>query len=121
MATGIITARSSEVVARRAAELQMTHIHQGVANKNDAFREIVATTGLKPFQIAYMGDDWLDLVVLHQVGLAIAPANAVAAVRETAHFVTLESGGQGAVRTACELILEGQALLAGLLQKYRSR
>jgi 3-deoxy-D-manno-octulosonate 8-phosphate phosphatase (KDO 8-P phosphatase) len=119
--TGIITARTSEVVTRRAEELRMRHIYLAAANKSDAFREIVAVSGLKPFQIAYMGDDWLDLPVLQQVGLAIAPGNAVAAVREMVHFITPEAGGHGAVRAACELILEGRALLDEMLQRYRSR
>jgi 3-deoxy-D-manno-octulosonate 8-phosphate phosphatase (KDO 8-P phosphatase) len=119
--TGVITARNSVVVARRAAELQMKHIHQGAGKKDLAFREILSTTGLKPYQVAYMGDDWLDLVVLQQAGLAIAPANAVLEVKDTVHFVTRLPGGHGAVREACELILEGREQLAALLQKYRSR
>lgn len=119
--TGIITARNSVVVARRAAELQMKHIYQGAGNKDLAFREILSTTGLKPYQVAYMGDDWLDLVVLQLAGLAIAPANAVQEVKETVHFVTSQPGGHGAVREACALILEGHEQLAALLQKYRSR
>ena len=119
--TGIITARNSPVVARRAAELQMKHIHQGTGNKDLAFRDILSTTGLKPYQVAYIGDDWLDLVVLQQAGLAIAPANAVQEVKDTVHFVTRLCGGHGAVREACDLILEGREQLATLLQKYRSR
>jgi 3-deoxy-D-manno-octulosonate 8-phosphate phosphatase (KDO 8-P phosphatase) len=68
-----------------------------------------------------MGDDWLDLVLLQQVGLAIAPANGVAEVKDIAHFVTARAGGEGAVRDACDLLLEAQNLVAGLLQKYRNR
>ncbi len=119
--TGIITARTSEVVARRAAELKMRYIYQGMVSKNEAFQEISNNSGLRPFQIAYMGDDWLDLVLLQQVGLAIAPANGVAEVKDIAHFVTARSGGEGAVRDACDLLLLAQNLVAGLLQKYRNR
>lgn len=119
--TGIITARTSEVVARRAAELKMRYIYQGMPSKSEAFKEIGNLSGLRPFQIAYMGDDWLDLVLLQQVGLAIAPANGVAEVKDIAHFVTTRPGGGGAVRDACDLLLEAQNLVAGLLQKYRNR
>lgn len=118
---GIITARESAVVARRAKELKMNYIYQGMGNKNEAFRQIMRASGLKPFEIAYMGDDWLDLVLLQQVGLAIAPANGVREVREVAHFITERPGGSGAVRDACDLILEAQNKVSELLQKYRNR
>lgn len=118
---GIITARKSEVVARRAKELKMTYVYQGMGNKNDAFKEIVKSSTFKPYEIAYMGDDWLDLVLLGQVGLAIAPANGVAEVKEAAHFITPRSGGHGAVRDACNLILEAKDLTRQLLQSYTSR
>lgn len=118
---GIITARKSEVVARRSAELKMRYTYQGAPNKNQAFKEIVRNSGLKPFQIAYMGDDWLDLVLLQQAGLALVPANGVPEVREVAHFITPRSGGCGAVRDACDLILRAQGKTGALLQKYRNR
>lgn len=118
---GVITARQSEVVARRANELKMGHIYQGVGNKNEAFRKVMRATGLKPYQIAYMGDDWLDLVLLQQVGLALVPANGVREVKEIAHFITPRSGGAGAVRDACDLLIEGKNLLMELLQKYKNR
>ena len=118
---GIITARKSEVVARRASELKMRYIHQGIRNKNEAFKTVMKESGLKPFEIAYMGDDWLDLVVLQQVGLAISPANGVREVQEIAHFVTVRSGGAGAVRDACDLIIESKNLVAEMLQKYKTR
>lgn len=118
---GVITARKSEVVARRAAELKMRYIYQGVPNKNQAFKDIIKASGLRPFEIAYMGDDWLDLVLLQQAGLAISPANGVREVQEVAHYITEKAGGAGAVREACDLILEGRNLLAELLQKYRNR
>lgn len=118
--TGIITARKSEVVARRAGELKMRYIYQGMGNKYEAFKEILTVSRLKPFEIAYMGDDWLDLVLLQQVGLAIAPANGVREVKDTVHFVTERQGGAGAVRDACDLILEAKNLTAVLLQKYRT-
>ncbi len=118
---GVITARTSEVVARRANELKMRYLYQGMPNKGEAFKDIMQLSGLRPFEIAYMGDDWLDLPLLQQVGLAIAPANAVREVQEAAHFLTERKGGEGAVRDACDLILEARNLTAELLQKYRNR
>jgi len=118
---GVITARQSDVVARRANELKFRYIYQGQPSKNEAFKEIMKLSGLRPFEIAYMGDDWLDLVLLQQVGLAIVPANGVREVKEVAHFITERMGGAGAVRDACDLILEGRNLVTELLQKYRAR
>lgn len=121
IATGVITARKSEVVQRRAEELKMTYIYQGAVHKNTAFNEILAQSGLKPFEIAYMGDDWLDLVILQQVGLAVSPANAMHEVQEAVHFITPRSGGHGAVRDLCDLLIEGQGLTTKLLQTYLTR
>ncbi|TKB11670.1 HAD family hydrolase [Desulforhopalus sp. IMCC35007] len=118
---GIITARKSEVVARRARELKMTYVYQGMGNKNEAFKEIMKSSGFKPYEIAYMGDDWLDLVLLVQVGLALTPANGVPEVKEVAHFITERQGGHGAVRDACNLILNAKGLTGQLLQSYKSR
>ena len=115
---GVITARQSTVVHRRASELKMRFIHQGAVNKSSAFAEIVAESRLTPGEIAYMGDDWLDIIVLQQVGLAVAPANGVPEVMEVVHYITRQGGGHGAVRECCNLILEAQNLTADLLQKY---
>ena len=118
---GIITARSSEALERRAQDLKISHIYQGAANKLEAYKEIVKTTGMKPFQIAYMGDDWLDIVLLKRVGLAVAPANAVTEVKEMVHYTTSQSGGHGAVRELCDLILEGMGKHKEILQEYTNR
>lgn len=119
--TGLITARSSEAVARRGRELKMRYVYQGASNKLLAFHEIMQESGSRPFEIAYMGDDWLDLVLLSRAGLALAPANGVRAVKEAAHYVTCLPGGQGAVREVCDLILESKGLLAEFQQKYINR
>lgn len=121
VATGVITARKSTVVQRRAEELKMSHIYQGAKNKNIAFKEILAKTGLKPFEIAYMGDDWLDLVLLQQVGLAATPANGMDELKERVHYITEKQGGSGAVRELCDLIIAGKGLTDSLLQNYLNR
>ena len=118
---GIITARSSEALNRRSQDLKISHLYQGSSNKLDAYKEIIKKTQLKPFEIAYMGDDWLDMVLLKRVGLAVAPANAVSEVKEMVHYTTEQSGGHGAVREVCDLILEAREKHKELLQHYMSR
>jgi 3-deoxy-D-manno-octulosonate 8-phosphate phosphatase (KDO 8-P phosphatase) len=118
ISVGLITARNSEAVSRRAKDLKLKHVYAGCSDKAAAYAEILAQTGLKPEQTAYMGDDWLDLPVLAKVGCAFAPANAVREVRQQADYVSERSGGHGAVREVCELLLEAQGLLAALLARY---
>lgn len=118
---GVITARRSEAVAKRCANLKMGYIFQGISNKLDAYNEILKQSGCKPFEVAYMGDDWLDLALLNRVGFSAAPANAVAEVQEAAHYTAIQSGGHGAVREVCNLILEAKGLYQQLLQSYKSR
>ncbi len=117
--TGIITARTSEVVARRAKELHIDHLYQGARDKLAALEKIVADTKKEKQEIAYMGDDWLDLVLFSRVGLAISPANGVAEVQEAAHFVTPRQGGAGAVRDICDLLIAAKGMTNQLLQRYR--
>jgi 3-deoxy-D-manno-octulosonate 8-phosphate phosphatase (KDO 8-P phosphatase) len=118
---GIITARSSQALERRGQDLKISYLYQGSSNKLDAYKEIINKSGLKPYQIAYMGDDWLDLVLLKRVGLAVAPANAVIEVREMVHYTTEQSGGGGAVRELCDLILEAMGKHKELYQHYMNK
>jgi 3-deoxy-D-manno-octulosonate 8-phosphate phosphatase (KDO 8-P phosphatase) len=115
---GIITARRSEAVERRAQDLKLAHLYQGVGNKIEAFAEILAAQKLTPRQVAYMGDDWLDLPLLSRVGLAVTVADGVAEVKAVAHYVTREAGGRGAVRELCELIIEAKGQREELLARY---
>jgi len=119
--SGVITARTSEAVTRRAQDLKMRYVFQGESNKLTAYKEIVRQSGLKPFEIAYMGDDWLDLVLLVRVGFAAAPANGVDEVKRAAHYVCRKPGGQGAVREICDFLLEAKGVNQQLLQNYISR
>lgn len=118
--TGIITARKSTAVTRRCENLQMRYIYQGDNDKLKAYNDIIKKSGLKPVEIGYMGDDWLDLVLFSRVGLALAPANAVAEVKDAAHYITSRSGGEGAVREVCDMILKAKGLHKRLLQSYCS-
>ena len=115
---GLITARTSEAVNRRAVDLKLKYVYQGAGSKLAIFEDILKQSGLRPPQTAYMGDDWLDIPLLNRVGLALAPANGVAEVRQLVHYVTEKRGGRGAVREACDLILEAKGQLTPLLQSY---
>jgi len=115
---GLITARTSEAVKRRARDLGFAHLYQGRKDKNAVYEEILQATGLRPLHTAYMGDDWLDLPLLGRVGLSAAPANAMAEIRQRVNYVCERSGGNGAVREFCELILEGRGQLSALFAQY---
>lgn len=118
VAAGLITARSSEAVRRRAQDLQLTHVYQGVRNKIEAYQQILSESNLSDTDIAYMGDDWLDLPLLTRVGFAVTVADAVPEVKEVAHYATRRKGGQGAVRELCDLIIEARGMRQTLLEKY---
>lgn len=118
VAVGIITARTSEAVERRARDLQFAHVVQGKQDKLSAYETILKETGLRPPQTAYMGDDLMDLSLLNRVGFAAAPANAVIEIRQRVHYTTERSGGRGAVREVCDLILEAQGNLVRMRAKF---
>ena len=115
----LITARSSAIVERRAAELGITHIYQGRLRKLDAFADLLSATGLAPGQVCYAGDDWLDLPILQRAGLAVTVADGDPLVRRRVHWVTGRPGGHWAVREICDLILAAhgldQAALDGIM------
>ncbi|HAN03862.1 MAG TPA: 3-deoxy-D-manno-octulosonate 8-phosphate phosphatase [Elusimicrobia bacterium] len=106
--TGVITGRESPGTEERAKDLGMNYAYQGFLSKVDPLERILADTGLKPENVAYMGDDWTDIPVLKRAGLACAPANALDEVKAAAQLVTRKEGGMGAVREACDLILKSQ-------------
>ena len=115
----IISARQSKVTADRMASLGIEYVYQGTQDKAKTFAELLQRLQLAPQQVAYTGDDIVDLPVLDRAGLAAAVADAHSQVREQADFVTTADGGRGAVREVCELILASQNKLAALLQRYR--
>ena len=115
---GIITARTSEVVQRRAENLGITLLFQGAGAKREVYEKIIADLGLTPEQVAYMGDDWLDLPVMTRVGMAAAVADAAPEVCDIAHYVTSKPGGRGAVREFCDLIVEALGKREELLAQY---
>lgn len=120
---GIITGRTSQLVAKRAQDLGITLLIQGREDKWHALEELLAEARLTNAapeleQIAFMGDDWPDLTVMTRVGLALCPANAHSSVSERAHWQTERRGGEGAVRDACDLIMKAQASYESSLATY---
>jgi 3-deoxy-D-manno-octulosonate 8-phosphate phosphatase (KDO 8-P phosphatase) len=118
MKCGIITKRISETVAMRARDLKLEFVYQGAAYKMKPVREIMETEGVTLDEIAYVGDDVIDLPVMRQCGLAVAVANARSQVKAEAHFVTPSAGGQGAARDAIEFILEAKGVLTQCIEAY---
>ena len=114
----IITSRSSRCVARRAENLGIEHLFQGVEDKVVAFQALAAALRLDPLACAYMGDDWVDLPVLIRCGFALSVPEAPAVVRERVDYVTHASGGRGAVREACELIMRAQGKFEASLASF---
>ena len=109
--SGIITKRISETVAMRARDLKLEFVYQGQSYKMKPIREIMALEGITLDEIAYVGDDVVDLPVMRECGFAVATANARERVKAEAHYVTPHRGGQGAGRDAIEFILEAKGLL----------
>lgn len=107
---GIITGREAKGAEERARMLQMCYAYQGFLSKLAPMEEILADSGLKYENVAYMGDDLTDIPVLKRVGLACAPSNAVEEVKKNSDLVTGNCGGNGAVREVCDLILEARGL-----------
>ncbi|MCC7516170.1 MAG: HAD hydrolase family protein [Pseudomonadales bacterium] len=118
---GIITGRISPMVERRAKELGITLLVQGREDKAAAMIELIGQLSLSTHSVAYMGDDLPDLAAIQQAHLGIAPANAVAFVRQHADLITVANGGNGAVREAAEFILAAQGLLDTTHARYLSK
>jgi len=120
ISTVLITGRSSKMVLARCEELGIKHVHMGVENKAIALDAILQSLGLKSQECAVMGDDWPDFQMMKSAGLKVCPAQGHEAVKEIAHFVTSRSGGSGAVREVCDLILKAQNRYEELLSKART-
>jgi 3-deoxy-D-manno-octulosonate 8-phosphate phosphatase (KDO 8-P phosphatase) len=114
----IITGRTSKCVARRAENLGIDLLYQGVENKISAFQALIGKLGLEASACAYMGDDWVDLPVLARCGLSLSVPEAPEVVRERVHYVTRAGGGHGAVREACELIMQAQGTFDARLAAF---
>lgn len=118
--TAVITARQTEIVRKRASELQISAVYQGAADKRAAYVELKDKFQLNDSEIAYIGDDLIDLPVMIQVALPCAVGDAVPEVKAAAAYVAAANGGHGAVRECAEMILKSQnkwqAIIAAYLQ-----
>ena len=115
---GIVTGRESSLVARRASELGIELLIQNCSEKKNAVQKLAAELSLTLQQIAFMGDDYPDLPAMRSVGLALTVANAHPVVISHAHWQSDKTGGSGAVREACDLIMQAQDTYAAALAKY---
>ena len=116
--SGIISGRSSALVAMRASDLGVAYVRQGALDKLEVFEELLSEAGFAPAEVAYVGDDVVDIPLMLRSGLAVAVADATEETRAAAHYVTRLPGGFGAVREVCELILKAQGRWDGLMKRY---
>jgi 3-deoxy-D-manno-octulosonate 8-phosphate phosphatase (KDO 8-P phosphatase) len=114
----IITSRRAGSVRERAADLGIRHVQQGVADKYSAFEELLAGLGLTAEQSAFLGDDLVDLPVLRRCGFAVTVADAPAVLKRHADYVTRATGGRGAARELCEVILHNQGALTAQTARF---
>ena len=116
--TGMVTKRISETVALRARDLRVDFLFQGAENKSAILDKILDQSGVREEEIAFVGDDVIDLPAMRRCGLAIAVANARPQVKEMAHYQTPSAGGRGAARDAVEYILAAQGTLEKVIEAY---
>lgn len=118
LGVGLLSSRSSEMVAQRARELGIEEVMLDTRDKEKAFEDFLSRRGVPSHAVAYIGDDLPDLPVLLRCGLAAAPGDAVSEVRRRVHYITHAQGGRGAVRELVERILESQGKLKEILRPY---
>jgi 3-deoxy-D-manno-octulosonate 8-phosphate phosphatase (KDO 8-P phosphatase) len=116
--TGVISGRVSPATETRAKQCKMTYIYQGHIEKIPILEEILEDAKIPKEEVAYIGDDFTDVVIMNRVGLGIATANARPEVKRSAKYVTGSSGGNGAVREVAELLLRAQGHWDWLMKKY---
>ena len=114
----LLTGRRSSVVEHRARDLGIGEIHQGIFNKLGVSEDILKKRSLDYANIAYVGDDIVDIPLLKRVGFSVAVADAADDVKKCVDYVTRNKGGHGAVREVCELILQGQDKWDDVAKKY---
>ncbi|MCX7991640.1 MAG: HAD family hydrolase [Proteobacteria bacterium] len=117
--TGIITGRKSEIVVIRAKELGMDYIFQNVGDKGVIIDKIIEEGYFKPEEIAFIGDDIVDIPVFRKVGFKISVPDASYDIRDEVDYITLNYAGKGAVREVCEIILKAKGLWDEIMETYR--
>jgi 3-deoxy-D-manno-octulosonate 8-phosphate phosphatase (KDO 8-P phosphatase) len=118
--TAIISARQSPIVLKRATDLGIAHVMQGIHDKGLAFEQLLRDTNVAKEDCGFVGDDVIDLPILSRVGFAASVPNGHAEVRSRVHYVTQASGGRGAARELCDFILHAQGNYESALAPYLS-
>lgn len=118
VAVGVLSGRTSPAAARRCAELGLAHVLLGIDDKLAAFDALAAKLGIDAAECGYMGDDLIDLRVLHRCGFACAPREALEPVRAQAHYVAAAPAGGGAAREVCEFVMRAQDTWAAALARF---
>ena len=108
--TAIITGRNNGTVDRRACDLRVTEVYQGVKNKPPILEAIMQKYELDFSQVAYMGDDEPDICILEKVAIAACPSDAVSKVQDVCNFIARRDGGRGAVRELCDFVFDNQKI-----------
>jgi 3-deoxy-D-manno-octulosonate 8-phosphate phosphatase (KDO 8-P phosphatase) len=116
--SAIITGRTSNVVKKRAETTGVAHFYQGAEDKLVAFNDLVKISNLQASQCAFLGDDVVDLPPMLKCGLALAVPDSPALVLKHAHYVTKKTGGRGAVREICELIMQAQGTFDAQMAQF---
>lgn len=117
--SAIITGRNSKVVARRAKELKITHLHQGIKDKKSLLEEILKQEGLSWHNVAAIGDDLNDFNMLKSVGWSFCPADAVSEIKDEVKTVLKTNGGKGAVREMIDMIIKSEDKTEEFLQLWQ--
>lgn len=115
---GIITGRKSNALVHRCRNLKIDLVMDGVKNKAAALAEICLKTGIRCENIAFMGDDLIDLPIMKHVGIAVSVSDAAPEVKNHADIITLHKGGRGAVREICEQILDAKDLWEDIVNRF---
>ena len=114
----LVTGRKSNVVKIRAAELGIRNLYQGAVKKAGICKKILEDLSLSPGEVAFVGDDLIDIPAMKMVGLSIAVSDSIKEVADIAHVITEKGGGRGAVREVCEFILKAKGLWDDVTDKY---
>ena len=116
METAVISGRYSPAVNLRMESLGVAHVYQGQENKLEVFEALLRKLQLNSSQVAHVGDDLPDLPLFGRVGLAVAVADAHVVIRKHAHWITTQAGGAGAAREVCDLVMDAQGTLRGMIE-----
>ena len=116
--TVIITAKKSRIVKLRARDLKVAKAYAGFPDKLIPFNDVLKRFKISAEEICFIGDDLIDVPILKRVGFAVSVPNGIEEVKAIAHHITIKSGGRGAVREICELLLKSQGKWAEATSRY---